>query len=149
MLTFPTPRRDTVHWESVTYDVSIGDTVLVAPVLNPRYSILRAKLLSTNGDSIPNPVMYVRLRIDGIVRDSMPVGGANATLRWIQAMSGGILHAAGDSGRILRSTNDGLLWTEQSFGTDRMVGGNFPTNDHGYVLSIMGRTYKTEDGGTS
>ena len=69
-------RVDTVHRDSVTFSVKPGDTLVVAKTVNPVYAILRARLVSNSPASLANPVKYVRIRVDGVTRDSMPVGPA-------------------------------------------------------------------------
>jgi|GEM_PF-931745 len=144
--------RDTVHRDSVVFAVRPADTVLVEKTLAPAYAILRARFLSSVADSIPDNVLYVRLRVGGVTRDSAILGGRNATLRWLQAMPGQVIYAAGDSGRFLRSTNDAQTtdegaWQEKVLTTQRLVGGYFPGSDAGYVFSEAGQTFATTDSG--
>lgn len=147
-------RRDTVHIDSVIFGVLPSDTVVVEKTVSPAFSILRARFLSTEADSIPDNVLYVRLRVDGVTRDSVILGGKNASLNWIQTMSGSTIFAAGDSGRILKSTNDAQTddegaWTETVVSTHPMVGGHFLDNNTGYVISVTGETFATTNGGSS
>lgn len=144
--------RDTVHVDSVIFAVRPADTTAVAKTIAPAFSILRARFVSTDGDSIPDNVVYVRLRVNGVVRDSSMVGGKNAALRWVQALPGNVIFAAGDSGRILKSTNDAQpsetgSWIETVVTNEPLVGGHFPSSTHGYVVSISGKVFKTENAG--
>ena len=147
-------RRDTVHIDSVVFGVHPSDTVYVSKTVASAYSILRARFLSSVADSVADKVLYLRLRVDGITRDSVILGGRNATLRWLQTLSGGTIFAAGDSGRILKSTNDAQTtdsgaWTETVVTTQRLVGGHFPDATNGYIVSTGGQVFATANGGTS
>lgn len=146
--------RDTVHLDSVVFAVRPADTTAVAKTISPAFSILRARFVSAEADSIPDNVIYVRLRVNGVTRDSAILGGKNATLRWLQTLPGSVIFAAGDSGRILKSTNDAQTsdsgaWVETVVSTERLVGGHFPNATTGYVVSISGKFFATVNGGTS
>lgn len=145
-------RRDTVHLDSVKFDVVMADTTVVNWTVSPAYSILRVRFWSTMADSIPNNVVYLRVRVDGVTRDSLVLGGKNASLKWLQTMPGSVIYAVGDSGRFLRSTNDAQTsdasaWEEHVLGLHSLSGGCFPSLAVGYVFSAPGQTYHTDDSG--
>jgi photosystem II stability/assembly factor-like uncharacterized protein len=145
-------RRDTVHLDSVKFDVLMADTTVVEKTISPVYSILRVRFWSTMADSIPNNVVYLRVRVNGVTRDSMVLGGKNASLKWLQTMPGSVIYAVGDSGRFLRSTNDAQTsdasaWEEHVLGLHSLSGGCFPSLAVGYVFSAPGQTYHTDDSG--
>jgi photosystem II stability/assembly factor-like uncharacterized protein len=143
-------RRDTVHLDSVFFNVNAAETTYVAKTVSPAWSILRVRFVSTLPDSLTNSVKFLRLRVNGVVRDSLIIGGKNASLTWLQAISGGnIIHAAGDSGRVLKSTNDGYSWEEQTLTNQTILGGHFFDANKGSVISAGGKVFTTEDGGTS
>lgn len=142
-------RRDTVHLDSVSFNVRAAETTFVARTVSPAWSILRVRFVSSAPDSLTNSVKFLRLRVNGVVRDSLILGGKNASLTWLQAMSGNVIHAAGDSGRVLKSTNDGSTWSEQTLTTQTLVGGHFYDANKGSVISAAGKVFTTENGGTS
>jgi photosystem II stability/assembly factor-like uncharacterized protein len=143
-------RRDTVHLDSVYFNVNAAETTYVAKTVSPAWSILRVRFVSTLPDSLTNSVKFLRLRVNGVVRDSLIIGGKNASLTWLQAISGGsVIHAAGDSGRVLKSTNDGYTWEEQTLTTQTILGGHFFDASKGSVISAGGKVFTTENGGTS
>jgi len=141
------PRRDTVHIDSVVFAVRPSDTSLVYKTISPAFSILRARFMSYLADSLPNNVLWLRLKVDGVVRDSLSIGGSDASLNWLQAMSGNTIHAVGDAGRVLKTTNNGTDWAEQVLTTQKLVGGHFVDASNGYVVSQTGQTYATVNGG--
>lgn len=144
-------KRDTVHLDSVNFMVHPAQTTTVQKNVSPAYAILKVRMLSTNAAQVPDSVRFVRLRVDGIVRDSAVVGSApaTATLNWVQAMTtGNVVHAAGNHGRVLRSGNSGSTWTEIILpGAPAVVSGHFVSQDRGYVLTKAGRLYHTTTGG--
>jgi photosystem II stability/assembly factor-like uncharacterized protein len=144
-------RRDTVHLDSLSFSVVLNDTVPLAKTVSPVYSILRVRFLSTNQDSIPSNVLFVRLRVNGVMRDSSVIGGSNASLNWLQAMTGNTVFAAGDSGKILRSSDNGATWGEYKVsGSPNLSSGYFLNNSTGWVLSRNnGTIYYTTDGAVS
>jgi photosystem II stability/assembly factor-like uncharacterized protein len=137
-------RVDTVHRDSVTFDVKPGDTTVVSKIVNPVYAILRARLVSNSPASLANPVKYVRIRVDGVTRDSMPVGPA---LRSVDFGSNSNGIAVGDSGTILRSTNGGLNWAAAASGTTAtLYGVSMPAANTGFAVGAGGVVTKTTSG---
>ncbi len=137
-------RVDTVHRDSVTFLVKPGDTTVVAKTVNPVYAILRARLVSNSPANVTNPVKYVRIRVDGVTRDSMPVGPA---LRFADFGSNSTGIAVGDSGTILRSTNGGLNWTPATSGTTAsLYGVSMPATNTGFAVGAGGVVVKTTTG---
>jgi photosystem II stability/assembly factor-like uncharacterized protein len=144
------PRRDTVHIDSVVFAVRPGDTSSVIKTVSPAFSILRTRFISWLADSVPHNVLWLRLRVDGVVRDSVALGSGSASLNWVQASTGLTIHAVGDSGKVLRSTNDGVSWSQyQAPGAPDMAAGFFPDANTGYVVARNGSFFKTGDGGAS
>lgn len=139
-------RVDTVHRDSVAFSVKPGDTLVVAKTVNPLYAILRARLVSNSPASLANPVKYVRIRVDGVTRDSMPVGAA---LRSVDIPSNNTGITVGDSGTILRTTNGGSNWTAATSGTTaNLYGVNMPATNTGYAVGAGGTIVKTTTGTT-
>ncbi|MBW8889641.1 MAG: hypothetical protein JF616_17940 [Fibrobacteres bacterium] len=137
-------RVDTVHRDSVTFIVKPGDTTFISKTVNPVYAILRARLVSNSPASLTNPVKYVRIRVDGVTRDSMPVGPALRSVD-IPSTTTGIL--VGDSGTILRTTNGGLNWTAATSGTTaNLYGVNMPGTNAGFAVGAGGVVVKTTTG---
>lgn len=146
----PPARRDTVHIDSIIFAVRPADTTRVSKTISPAFSILRARFMSYLADSIPNKVLWLRLKVDGVVRDSIALGSGSSNLNWLQAMSSGTLHAVGDSGKILRSTDDGVSWSEYLVpGSPALSAGHFADANTGYVVARGGQLFKTADAGVS
>lgn len=142
--------RDTVHIDTVRFGVLPSDTVTVSKTVSPAFAILRARFLSTQADSVPNTVLWVRLRVDGVTRDSQAVGNSQSSLNWLQALSGSRIVAAGDSGKILRSTDNGTTWIQQTVNTtSNLVGGHFINDAVGFVVGRDGRLFQSTDSGKS
>jgi photosystem II stability/assembly factor-like uncharacterized protein len=137
-------RRDTVHLDSVAFQVLPGDTVSVSKTANPAYSILRTRLVSKSAASLANNVKYLRLRVDGITRDSAAVGPNLRAVEFGNATDG---WAVGDSGTILKTSNKGTNWTAQASGTVRnLYGLNFPGASAGWAVGEGGTVLKTTNG---
>jgi len=137
-------RIDTVHRDSVTFTVKPGDTTFITKTVNPVYAILRARLVSNSPASLTNPVKYVRIRVDGVTRDSMPVG---PTLRSVDIPNSNTGIAVGDSGTILRTTNGGLNWIAATSGTTaNLYGVNMPGTNTGFAVGAGGVVVKTTTG---
>jgi photosystem II stability/assembly factor-like uncharacterized protein len=137
-------RTDTVHRDSVTFDVNPGDTTMVSKTVNPVYAILRARLVSNSPANLANPVKYVRIRVDGVTRDSMAVGPA---LRCADFGSNTTGIAVGDSGAILRSINGGLNWAPATSGTAaNLYAVSMPAANTGFAVGAGGVVVKTTTG---
>lgn len=135
---------DTVHRDSVAFEVRPGDTTYVVKTVNPAFAILRARLVSNSPSDIANPVKYVRIRVDGTTRDSMPVGRA---LRAVDLPNNNTGTAAGDSGFLLRTTNGGRNWTELDAGTAAdLYSVSMPSASRGFAVGAGGTVIKTIDG---
>ena len=106
-------RRDTVHIDSVSFTVNPGDTAFVSKSVNPVFSILRARLVSNSPASLTNNVKYLRIRVDGVTRDSTVIG---PNLHWVSFGNSNTGCAVGDSGTIVRSTNSGTNWASATSG---------------------------------
>lgn len=106
--------KDTVHRDSVTFSIKPGDTAVVSKSVNPAFAILRARLVSNSPLSITDNVKFVRLEVDGVTRDSTPVGPAFRAVSFGNASSG---IAVGDSGNMIRTMNSGVNWAPVTSGT--------------------------------
>lgn len=143
--------RDTVHLDSVTFAVLPADTAVVQKTVSPAFAVLKVRVVSNTDSLVPDSVRFIRLRVDDVVRDSMVVGSAppTARLNWVQAMpTGNVVHAVGNHGRVLRSTNSGLTWTEITIpGEPQLIAGHFVDANNGFIISRTGRIYATTNGG--
>jgi photosystem II stability/assembly factor-like uncharacterized protein len=137
-------RRDTVHRDSVTFSVNPGDTAFVSKIANPIFSILRARFVSNAPASITNNVKWVRIRVDGTARDSMRVGPAFRHVSFGSSTTG---YAVGDTGNIIKTTNNGAAWSALTSGTVRNLRGvHFPSANTGYSVGDSGTMIKTTNG---
>lgn len=138
------PRRDTVHRDSVSFAVIPGDTTYVAKTVNPRFSLLKARLVSNAPASIANNVKWIRIRVDGATRDSSRVGPVFRSVRFGNTNTG---CAVGDSGNIIRSTDRGATWTAAASGTGKNLRGvAFPSTNTGFAVGEAGTIVKTTTG---
>lgn len=145
-------RRDTVHLDSVVFAVRPADTAVVQKAVSPAFAILKVRIVSNNQSQVPDSVRFVRLRVDGVVRDSQVVGSApaTATLNWVQAMpTGNIVHAVGNLGRVLRSTNSGVTWTEVRMPEEQHLVSGFVSGSEVYNISRTGLLRWSTDGGVT
>ncbi len=138
-------RADTVHRDSVTFNLKAGDDLAVTKTVNPVFTILRARFVSNAPGSVTNPVKFVRIRVDGTMRDSIPVGPALHAASFLT--TSGI--AVGDSGTILRTTNTALNWTLMTVPTTaNLLGAAAPTNSAHWAVGVGGVVVKTTNGTT-
>ncbi|MEO7426689.1 MAG: YCF48-related protein [Fibrobacteria bacterium] len=137
-------RRDTVHIDSVSFLIQPGDTAYVSKTANPVFSILRARMVSNSPASLPNSVKYLRIRVDGIMRDSSIIGPTLRSVDYANSNTGG---AAGDSGTIIRTTNGGGNWAATPSGTTQnLYSVNFPAAANGWAVGIGGTVVHTTTG---
>lgn len=137
-------RRDTVHRDSVTFAVNPGDTTVVSKTVNPRFSLLRARLVSNAPASITNNVKWIRIRVDGVTRDSMRVGPVFRCVDFGNSNNG---CAVGDGGNIIRTTDKGVTWTAAASGTTKNLRGvTFPAANTGFAVGETGTVVKTTSG---
>ena len=153
-------RRDTVHFDSTTFSVKPADTTQISFTVNSLFAILRARFASFTPDSLTDTVQYLRLRVDGTTRDSIRVGN---TLNAVDFLSGftAVGFAAGDRGRIMKTTNSGTTWSIKTSGTTQRLNSisSVPTDsskvmaagDNGTILNTVngGRTWSAQTSGTS
>ncbi len=142
-------RTDTVHLDSVSFTIRPGDTTEVSKTLDAAFSILKVRLVSLIPDSLTDSIQYLRIRIDGVTRDSLTVGN---TLRAMDFLSGSpaIGFAAGEGGRLLKTANSGGSWSILNSGTtQRLNAVSFPPSDatHGWVAGDHGIFLQTSNGG--
>jgi len=108
-------RRDTVHFDSLTFSVYAGSVTTVNGTISPVYSILRARFLSTSGDSLGAGVRFLRLRVNGVTRDSIALasgsGNANTAVFFPSITTGWL---SNDAGALMKSTDSGNTWTTQT-----------------------------------
>ncbi len=146
-------RRDTVHLDSVVFAVRPADTAVVQKAVSPAFALLKVRVVSNNQTQVPDSVRFVRLRVDGVVRDSQVVGSApaTATLNWVRAMpTGNVVYAVGNHGRVLRSTNSGNSWTETILpGAQHLVSGHVMGTGRVYAISRSGQMRWSENNSTT
>ncbi len=139
-------RKDTVHRDSVSFTIKPGDTAFVSKSVNPAYSILRARLVSNAPGSITNNVKWVRIRVDGITRDSARVG---FTFRFAEFGNSSTGYAVGDSGNVVRSTDKGITWIASTSNTAKNLRGvSFPSQNTGFAVGEGGTIIKSTNGTT-
>ena len=137
-------KTDTVYLDSISFNIKPSDTAFVSKTASPSFSILRSRLVSNSPSSITNNVKWVRLRVDGVMRDSMQVG---PTLRGISFGSGTVGIVVGDSGLILRTTNAAVNWAAITSGTTQTLNAvSFPSTNVGYAVGDAGTILKTTTG---
>jgi photosystem II stability/assembly factor-like uncharacterized protein len=137
---------DTIHIDSVTFNVRAGDTTRVSPSLAAAYLMLKQRLIANNPDSIPSGVRYIRMMVAGVVRDSFALGSGINGLAFTNSKTG---WGVGDFGAIVKTTNGGLTWVKQSSGTIQNLKRVFMVVDTGYAVGDSGTILKTTNGGTS
>ncbi len=137
-------RRDTVHIDSVSFNINPGDTAFVSKTVNPVFSILRARMVSNSPGSLPNNVKYLRIRVDGSTRDSVVIG---PNLHWVDFGNSNTGCAVGDSGTIIRSSNSGINWTAATSGTTQnLYCVDFPATNNGWAVGAAGTVVHTITG---
>lgn len=141
-------KRDTVHLDSVTFNVKAGDTTAVSFNVSPVYSILRVRFVSTLSDSIPYGIRYIRLRVDGVVRDSVALEGVRNNRIFFASTSVG--YAVGDSGRLRTSTDGGTVWRRLASGVSTDLNTAWFTSiTTGWIAGANGVIRKTTNSGGS
>lgn len=145
---------DTVHLDSVNFSVKPADSVFVPIALNARYSIVKARFLSTDSNSVPSTVKYIRLRVDGVTRDSMDLSAGYGA---IGSSNGTNSYAVGALGAIVKTANTGTTWIKQTSNTNQNLNsiyvfgtnGAWVAGDLGIVLKVDGAAWKVQNiGGT-
>jgi photosystem II stability/assembly factor-like uncharacterized protein len=140
------PGRDTVHMDSVSFTLKPADTAFVSKTVSPRFSLLRARLLSNAPASIANNVKWIRIRVDNVTRDSARVG---TVFRFVDFGNSNTGCAVGDSGSIIRTTDRGATWAAAISGTTRNLRGvTFPSANTGFAVGEAGAVVKTTSGTT-
>lgn len=152
-------RRDTVHIDSVTFAVLPDKVTEVVKTVSAAYSVLRTRFLA-NVSLTTAPIRYLRLKIDGVTRDSLAFGedatGNAGTYHGVWFMKNGSTgYAVGDSGRIVKSVNGGTAWSLLNSGTtEELRSVVFPdtinaSTDTGYAVGTGGWIIRTVDGGAT
>jgi photosystem II stability/assembly factor-like uncharacterized protein len=137
-------RRDTVNLDSVIFAVGPGDTARASLTLSAIYSILRARLVSNSPESLPYTIKYLRIRVDGVRRDSVLVGDNLKGMDFPAAATG---YAVGRSGVIWKSTNTGDNWVELTSGTPKTLNAvSFTSTTAGWTVGDDGTILVTSDG---
>lgn len=135
-------RRDTVHIDSVVFAVRPADTAVIVKTVSAAYSILRARFISLHVDSLGAGVQYVRLRVNGISRDSLALTGGVNNAVFFPTINTGWL--AGDSGRVFKSIDSGNTWFVQSTGVSEKVNALwFNSATEGWAVGEGGRILKS------
>lgn len=138
------PAKDTVHKDSVTFTINPGDTATVAKAIDPRFSILRARLVSNNPVGITNNVKFVRIKVGDVTRDSTPVGPAFRDAEFGNAGTG---YLVGDTGTIYRTVNSGANWAAAVSGTaNSLYSVSMTGTNAGYAVGLNGTVIKTSTG---
>jgi photosystem II stability/assembly factor-like uncharacterized protein len=140
-------RRDTVHIDSVFFGVPAGDTAEVAKTVSPAFSILRARFVSNQADSIAHGMRFVRLRVNGVTRDSLDLSSIAENLNAVHFATTSVGYAVGDGGALRKTTNGGSDWTSPSSGTTQNLRAVwFTSATHGWIGGDGGVIRKTTDG---
>jgi photosystem II stability/assembly factor-like uncharacterized protein len=135
-------RRDTVHLDSVSFKVYVMDTAQVSKWVSPVYSVFRARFLSSMPDSLPAGIKYLRLRVNGVTRDSLWLSGgdANRAVFFPSVTTGWI---ANDAGELQKSTDSGNTWTSQANPAGvKMNALWFNSNSQGWAVGEAGSIVK-------
>jgi photosystem II stability/assembly factor-like uncharacterized protein len=142
-------RTDTVHLDSVAFAVYPGDTVFIGKTLGAAFSILRVRLASLSPDSIPDAIQYLRIRVDGVTRDSFAIGNTLNAVDFLQGFPA-VGFSVGERGRILKTRNNGTTWTTLHSGTNQTLNSvSFVPTDssRGWAAGNNGTLLKTTNGG--
>jgi photosystem II stability/assembly factor-like uncharacterized protein len=140
-------RRDTVHIDSVFFGVPAGDTAAVTKTVSPAFSILRARFVSNQADSIAHGMRFVRLRVNGVTRDSLDLSSIAGHLNAVHFASTSVGYAVGDGGALRKTTNGGSDWSSPSSGTTQNLRAVwFASATTGWVGGDNGLIRKTTDG---
>jgi photosystem II stability/assembly factor-like uncharacterized protein len=141
-------RRDTVHFDSIPFYVNAGDTVAVNALVRSAVAILRVRLLSTSGDSLLASINYLRVRVNGVTRDSLFPNGA--TYNGVYFANLATAWAVSDSGWIYKTSDSGTTWIPQSSGIGSDLNSVwFTSTSNGAIVGDNGAILKTTNGGTN
>jgi photosystem II stability/assembly factor-like uncharacterized protein len=139
-------RYDTVHIDSVSFTVLPGDTTTISPSLTAKYSVLKERIVANFPDSVISPVRYLRMRIDGVMQDSIALGSGMNAVFFTSTTTG---WAVGDYGVILATTNSGSTWLRQTSGTTKKLNSIFMASATvGWAVGDSGTVLKTANGTT-
>jgi photosystem II stability/assembly factor-like uncharacterized protein len=142
--TFNSAKKDTVYLDSMSFTIKPGDTAFVIKTASPSFSILRTRLVSNSPSSLTNGVKWLRLRVDNVMMDSVPVGQNLCAVSFGNSATGS---AVGDSGIILRTANSSVNWSTITSGTTQNLNGvTFPSANTGFVVGNSGTILKTTTG---
>lgn len=75
--------------------------------------------------------------------------GVTVDVKGIQFIDNNTGHAVGGSGRVLKTTNGGSTWTNQTSGGTNLNALHFPDASTGYAVGSAGQISKTTNGGTT
>ncbi len=141
-------RMDTVNLDSVSFLVSPAETTSVTKTVSAAFSVLRARFVSNSPGSISSGIEYIRLRVDGVTRDSAILG---ATLNDVEFPSATTGFAVGMSGKILTTTNSGATWSVLTATptSNNLNSASFSSTSTGWVAGDGGIIFKTTNGGSS
>jgi len=148
-------KRDTVHIDSVVFAVLPADTAMVTKTISAAYSVLRARFLSFLADSLGAGIRYVRLRVNGVTRDSLALsGGVNHAIFYPTNTTGWL---AGDSGRVYKSTDSGNSWFVQNSGVSVSLRGlwfnstteGWAVGQNGTIVKSNGSTWSSQTSGVT
>lgn len=141
-------RRDTVHLDSISFYVSAGDTVDVNALVRAAVAVLRVRMLSTTGDSLLASINYLRVRINGVTRDSLFPNGA--TYNGVYLANLATAWAVSDSGWIYKTSDSGTTWIPQASGIPNDLNSVwFTSTSNGSIVGDGGAILRTTNGGTN
>lgn len=136
-------RSDTVHRDSVSFAIRPGDTTFVSMTVAPRFSVLRARLVSNAPGSIANNVKWVRIRVDDVTRDSARVG---TVFRFVDFGNSNTGCAVGEAGTVVKTTS-GTTWSPISSATSQNLNGTyFTSTSNGWAVGDAGTIIKSTNG---
>jgi photosystem II stability/assembly factor-like uncharacterized protein len=137
---------DTIHVDSVTFNVLPSDTTLINPTIVAAYLMLKQRLIANNPDSMPSGIRYIRMMVAGVVRDSFALGSGINSVSFVTSKAG---WGVGDFGAIVKTTDGGATWVKQSSGTSQNLNRVFMSSSTvGYAVGDSGTILKTSDGNT-
>jgi photosystem II stability/assembly factor-like uncharacterized protein len=139
-------RTDTVHMDSVSFNVLTGDTAVVNLTVKAVNAVLRIRLLSTSSDSLGAGIQFARIRVNGVTRDSLWVIGneAHNAVLFPSIDTGWV---AADAGKIWKSVDSGNTFKAQVSGTSQNLYALWFANGKlGWVAGANGTILRTKDG---
>jgi photosystem II stability/assembly factor-like uncharacterized protein len=140
--------RDTVHIDSVTFAIRPGDTTLVDKEISAAFSVIHTRFYSSSRDELGAGIRYVRIRINGVTRDSVEMrGGVYNAIWFVDYLNGWVVQ---DSGRIYNTVDSGVGWYAQTSGTTRNLRAvAFTNTTTGLIAGDSGTILRTTNAGVN